>query len=242
LTGGLILDTFGQIKRFLYQGFIPVTKSIMALTGVTFLLYWGLQLLGLGTYAGFLVLTPGNVIHLPWTLVTYPLLTPDPLGLLFGLIWLWFVGGNLERSWGSWLYLGFILSVTIVTGIVMSLVGWIFLGGMLAISDLWLPLVAVTWAWAWIYPEREMLFWGIIPIKAIWLAWINAAIIFFYYARTHWLLGLASISGILVVYLFRDRGKGTSLGYRTGNPRWGVKDWLEKRRRNARKKKFRVLH
>jgi membrane associated rhomboid family serine protease len=238
------VDTFRQIKRFLYQGFMPATKSIMVLTGVTFLIYWGLQLLGLGTYAGFLVLTPGNVLHSPWTLVTYALLTPDPLGLLFGLIWLWFVGGNLERAWGSRLYLGFILSVTIVTGMAMSLVGWIVLDGMLAVSDLWLPLVAVTWAWAGIYPEREMQFWGIIPIKAIWLAWINAAIILFYYARTHWLLGLASISGIVVVYLFQGwgGGKGTSFGYRTGNPGGGMQGWLEKRRRNARKKKFRVLH
>src|SRR5690349_3103089 len=37
----------------------------------------------------------------PWTLFTYPLAMFDPIPLLFSGYWLYWVGGTLERSWGS---------------------------------------------------------------------------------------------------------------------------------------------
>lgn len=245
-TGGVTLRAFNKFKRFIYQGSIPVTKIIMVLTGVLFLLYYGLQLLNLELFADLFILTPASIFHSPWALITYPLVNPDPLALLFGLLWLWFIGGNLERAWSSWSYLSFIFLVTVVTGIMMMLVAWYFLGGAFAVSGLWLPLVAITWAWAGIYPDRELLFWGIIPLHAEWLAWINAAFIFFQYARPlyppyHWLMGLASLSGILVVYMFRGKTLSHGLRYWAWSHGISLRGRLEKRRRNARKNKFKVI-
>jgi membrane associated rhomboid family serine protease len=220
---------------------MPVTKSIMVMAGVIFLLYYGLQLFNIRLLDGFLTLNPASIFDFPWTLVSYPLFNPDPFALLFGLLWLWFVGGNLEQIWNSWSYFIFILLVTIVTGTMMSLVAWFFLGGMFSISGLWLPLVAVTWAWARVYPEREMLFWGIIPLRAEWLAWINAAFIFFQYALSNWLLGFASISGILIVYLFRGKMLRQGLRYWAWSRGFSLRGWLDKRRRQVRKNKFKVI-
>lgn len=237
------MQTLNKFKRFLYRGSIPVTKSIMVLTGVIFLLYYGLQLFNIGLPDDLLILTPAGIFNFPWTLISYPLVNLDPFALLFGLLWLWFIGGNLEQTWSSWSYLVFLFLVTIVTGIMMSMVAWLFLGGVFTISGLWLPLVAITWAWARIYPEREMLFWGIIPLRAQWLAWINAAFIFFSYAnaKSYWLMGFASISGILVVYLFRGKALSHGLRYWAWSHGFSLRGQMEKRRREARKKKFKVI-
>lgn len=213
----------------------------MVLCGLFFLLYYSLQLLHYESVIGLFTLTPANVFHTPWTLITYPLINTDPLGLIFGLLWLWFIGGTLERSWGSWAYFLFTFVVTLITGLAMTVVAWLFMDPFFVIADLWLPLVAITWAWAGIYPDRELLFWGIIPIKAEWLAWINALFIFIRYVRSHWLMGLASICGILVVYLFRGRSLGHGLRYWAWNHGISLRGWLQKRRHEAKKRKFKII-
>ncbi len=235
------MQAFSKLKRFLYQGSIPVTKAIMVLCGLFFLLYYIFQVLNYEFLTDYLVLNPAGVFHSPWTLMTYPLVNPDPLALIFGLLWLWFIGGTLERTWGSWLYFVFTILVTLLTGVAMSVVACFFLGGDFRIFDLWLPLVAITWAWSGVYPEREMLFFGIIPIKAQWLAWINAAFIFFQYMRAHWLMGFASISGILVVYLFRGKALGYGLRYWAWNHGFSLRGWYQRRRHESKKKRFKII-
>ena len=99
------------------------------------------------------------------------------------------------------------------------------------IIGLWLPLVGITWAWATVYPEREILIWGIIPVKAFWLAWIDAGITFFNYWQVNGniFFGLAALSGIILVYLFGDTGKlGRGLRYRS----WRREERYPKRRRS----------
>lgn len=235
------MQAFSKLKRFLYQGSIPVTKTIMVLCGAFFLIYYALQMFNYQYWADFLVLNPLSVFHTPWTLLTYPLINLDPLRLIFGLIWLWFIGGTLERTWGSWTYFLFTAAVTIVTGMAMAVVGLFFLGGDFRIYELWLPLVAITWAWSGVYPDREMLFFGIIPIKAQWLAWINAAVIFIEYMRIYWLMGFASICGILVVYLFRGKTFGYGLRYWAWNHGFSPWGWFQKKRHQAKKKRFKVI-
>jgi membrane associated rhomboid family serine protease len=241
LTGGSHLQMFSKLKRFLYQGSIPVTKAIMVLCGLFFLLYYVFQLLNYGYLTDLLILNPAAIFHAPWTLITYPLVNPAPLTLIFGLLWLWFIGGTLERTWGSWLYFSFSILVTILTGVAMSLVAYFFLGGDFRIFDLWLPLVAITWAWSGVYPDQEMLFFGIIPIKAQWLAWINAAFIFVQYMRVFWLMGFAAVCGILVVYLFRGKAVGYGLRYWAWNHGFSLSGWFQRKRHEAKKKRLKVI-
>jgi membrane associated rhomboid family serine protease len=208
-----------RLKRFLYQEYIPITKSIAVITGVLFLVSFipGLQfifgLLSLNTGAGFLI---------PWTLITYPVVIyRDIIAAVFSVLWLWMIGGSLERSWGSRTYGLFFFLTTLVTGATLSLVSLLPLTGPgnILINGLWLPLVGVTWAWAKTGPDQEVLFWGIIPLKAKLLAWIDAGITFVIYFQMvqnpleGLFFGLASISGIAVVYLFSGNGP-FSRGYR----------------------------
>jgi len=190
-----------ELQYFLYKDFIPVTKGLILLGGIFFILF---QLYR--PAIGLVAFNSLTFFRYPWTMLTYPLANSDVLSIIFALLWLWFIGGSLERSWGSQTYGFFFFLVTLVTGLAMALVGWFILQVPILIAGFWLPLTAITWAWAEINRGQELLFWGLIPIKAEWLAWIQAALTFFTYFRRHWSLGLASISGIAVVYLFRGNG------------------------------------
>lgn len=216
-----------------------MTKIIALLAGVVFILSKILPLFNLGGYLDFLILRPADFLRLPWTLVTYPLVSPDFLTVLFAALWLWFIGGSLERSWGSTTYGIFLFLVTLVTGLAM-VVASIFTPFEISVHGLWLPLVGLTWAWGAINPDREVLFWGIIPIKAQWLAWIDAAITFFAYLAPHFLYGIASVSGIAVVYLFTGRGP-LAKGYRYWAWRRGFSAKNDSQRKKTDRSRFRVI-
>jgi membrane associated rhomboid family serine protease len=219
-----------EVRYFLYKGFTPVTKGLILLGGVFLLLIHLYKPL-----SSLIVLTPVTFFRYPWTLLTYPLVNPDILSTLLSFLWLWFAGSSLERSWGTQTYGFFLFLVTLVTGLAMALVAFL-LRFPIQIYGFWLPLTAITWAWADVFRGQELLFWGIIPIKAEWLAWLHAALTFLRYFRLDWLLGVASVSGIAVVYLFRGRGPFAQ-GFRYWLWRRGFsfKGWTGRSRRKKRR-------
>ena len=230
-----------RIRRFLYQEFTPITKGVIVLAATAFVAAFILSLMNLMNLNGYLELDPLNFIRVPWTIITYPLVNRDILSLFFSGLWLWFAGGSLERSWGGRRYGSFLFLVTLVTGVAMGLVEWFSQGGAGPIYGLWLPLVGITWAWADIIPDQEVLLMGIVPMKLKWLAWLNAAMVFFMYV-SNIVLALASISGILVVYLFRRRGPyAGGYGYRNSNRDFSAKGWADNIRKRSRKNRLKVI-
>ena len=105
-----------------------------------------------------------------WRLLTFifvPTLTTRPLTLLLELYFYWWVGNSLTRAWGDfrftlyWLagMLGAILSC-LITGS----------GGT---SGLFLSLF---FAYAWMWPEQQVLLFFILPVKVKWLGWAAGAV------------------------------------------------------------------
>ncbi len=218
-----------KFRRFFNEGAIPFTKSILALSGLCFILSLLFEGLNIVNVSRLLALVPANLPGFFWAFLTYPLVNHDFITLILSGLWLWFIGGSLERTWGTRMYGFFFILVTLVTGGAMALAAIITKIAGYPIIGLWLPLVGITWAWAAVYPEREVMFWGIVPIKALWLAWIDAGITFFNYLQVNFIFALASISGIILVYLFGDTGKlGRGLHYRS----WRQEGRYSKNRRH----------
>jgi membrane associated rhomboid family serine protease len=210
-------DYLARFKRFIYRNFDPVNKSVMVGSGLVYvlaLLISGLRLLDLN---GLLLLNPANVLVLPWTILTYPLVNPDLLTLIFAVFWLWFIGGSLERSWGSKRYGWFLLLIAGVTGLALAAIGFLF-KVWVPVYGLWLPAVGITWAWANLNPNQELLLWGLVPVKAKWLAWLEVGLTFLTYFNSskNIIFGLAAVSGVAVAYFYRGRNPfgGSSRSYR----------------------------
>ncbi|NLW59026.1 MAG: DUF1751 domain-containing protein [Firmicutes bacterium] len=229
-----------DFRRFLYREYIPVTKGIIVLSLTLFIGHYVLAMLRINLFALFHFPTL-RWWWRPWTFLTYPLVNPG-LGDLFALLWLWYIGGSLERTWGGQTYGLFLGLTTAVTSLAFFLVSLIF-GVNIAIRGLWLPLTGLTWAWAKLYPDRELLFWGLIPIRAEWLAWIHAGLVFFNYLGYYNLLfALAAVSSVAVAYLFTGQGPfARGVRYWAWTHNYPGKGWAEKIKTKWRRRRLKVV-
>lgn len=233
---------YGEFRRFLYKEFSPITKGLLLSAGIISLLSWLYGLIG-----NLLSLQPVWLFFRPWTLITYPLVNRVSLSLLFAVLWFWYIGGSLERGWGSQSYAIFLTLVTLVTGAAISLVSALFFNGRIGVNGLWLPLVGLTWAWAELHPDWEVLFWGLFPIRAKLLAWILAGSAFLTHLQagtgiSGLLLGLASVSGITVVYLFSGGGPfSRGVRYWAWQKGFSYEGWKDKMKERFRKRRLRRI-
>ena len=111
-----------------------------------------------------------------WRLVTFVLLpfTYRPISLFIMLSFCYFVGGTLEREWGTAKFTLYYFSgvvLTLVVGIVTALVS----GHNVLIEGTSYVNLSMFFAFAMLYPETQFLVFFIIPVKVKWLAWIDAA-------------------------------------------------------------------
>ncbi len=231
----------GRLRRFLDSGYTRVTNrliflSIVFFIGLNLLRRMGLDLTGLFRFS------TGNFFLRPWTLLTYPLVSYDwnILGFVFSLLWLWFIGGSLERSWGEQTYALFLALATVVTGLAFAL-ATLLTRQIAQLVGFWYILTGVTWAWAKLYPDRELLFWGIIPVRAEWLAWIQAGVTFLE-NLPNLFFALAAVSSIAVVYLFTGRGP-FSRGFRywAWTHNISLQNWWQGVRDRRRKRRLKVV-
>jgi len=76
---------------------------------------------------GVLALLPSAVLHgFVWQLLSYAFLERSPMGVIFGAIILWSIGGMLEYTWGRRRFLRFSLTITVLSGVATVLL-WLLL-------------------------------------------------------------------------------------------------------------------
>lgn len=154
----------------------PVTVGIVAAFILTFLLAWG-EVQGV---AAMTALDVRHAIARPWTVVTHPISTwgIGPIGLLFACLWMWGIGGTLERESGSRRVLLLCLFVALAAG--MLAWGIFALGARpTVLANPFLVLAGLTVVWATRNPELGITFMFVIPLKAKYLGWIAAGIAIF---------------------------------------------------------------
>jgi hypothetical protein len=112
-----------------------------------------------------------------WRLFTY-ILVPDVsrLGLIFAIFWfyfLWMMGQALEAQWGAFRLTVYVMS-GIVFGALVSMAGYLFLN-LDVVQDGTYWTLGLQLAFAYLYPDFEILIFFILPLKMRWVAWIVGA-------------------------------------------------------------------
>lgn len=104
-----------------------------------------------------------------WRLVTYIFIpgTDSLLWILFALAFLWMIGEGLERAWGA-----FRLNLFYLLGMIGTTAAAFFFG---ADGSNALLNISLYFAFAWFYPDLEVYFFGILPIRIKWLAMVMGA-------------------------------------------------------------------
>ena len=181
-----------RLRYWWSEGDYPLTKWLIVLNIVT--------LIGSAFFpvAQFLAFSAPNSWIFPWTALTYPLYSSDPIGLLFYGLWLWFVGSSLERSWSTRFFAIYFALLSVITAVGLTVCSFI-INSQIPVSN-WMPIAALTVAWCMLNPDLEIRLYGIIPILAKYLAVGQCLIILFTYGRQHPLAGLFALSGCAASY------------------------------------------
>jgi len=184
-------------------------------TGVKWLLIVNTAIFILTTLAGqlgfdqkfwILELVPRAVIYnlAIWQLVTYMFLHGGLLHILFNMLTLYWFGPDLERTWGMQRFLKFYFVCGIGAGICVVLAEFIFgfsnartLGSSGAIYGLLL-------AYGLLFPDRQILFFFVIPMKVRHFVWIMGLLAFYssIAGGNSGVSNVAHLGGLLVGYVY----------------------------------------
>lgn len=133
-----------------------------------------------GACSAMLAFIPAGILRGQlWRLVTFIFVPASGYNLIFFALFLYmyyFIGNMLEREWGSvkfTVYYGIGVLANIVVGLVLSVMyGANYAWSVVSVDYLNMSLF---FAFAALYPDLQFLLFFIIPVKAKWLAWIDAA-------------------------------------------------------------------
>jgi membrane associated rhomboid family serine protease len=119
---------------------------------------------------------------LVYQVVTYPFINHGLLGLVFECLLLWFLGSELEHTWGPKTYLGFLMASSLGGAIIFVLLGSTLLhslsynGFIFGLSGVG---YALCLAYAICFSERYLTFMLIFPMKAKWFCLILMGILLY---------------------------------------------------------------
>jgi membrane associated rhomboid family serine protease len=162
----------------------PITKTnkaILISAGVLFLGSAILRSIGAFSLVNLLGLSGAGLTRgLIYQLLTYPLIETQLMGFIFSGLILWFIGSELERQWGSKVYLRFLLLTVLSVGILFSFVSIVFFFGtsvyLTSLHGLSGMNFALLIAYSVLYPDRQLSFMMIFPMRARTFCWLLAGI------------------------------------------------------------------
>ena len=110
-----------------------------------------------------------------WRLVTWTFFERDPLSLLFGALTLYWFGRDLCYAWGSRRFLITFLAIAVASAAVTSLLARLGWDGLMARAwtGSWPVILALTIAWAMIFPERQLMFMMALPMTGRVLVYVT---------------------------------------------------------------------
>ncbi len=139
------------------------------------------QALGVFSLVQWFGLIPGDILPLRvYSLLTYPWVETQLMGVLFNGLAIWFLGSELEQQWGSRVYLKFLATSVVLAGLCYAvlasfLLKGTWLGGGVLVGSAGLTY-ALCVAYAVLYPERQFLMMFAFPVKAKWFCLIMAGV------------------------------------------------------------------
>ena len=142
----------------------PVTRALLLINVAVFFL---LPLIG-GGMAGLFALWPIGPNFMPWQVVTYAFLHGSFEHLFFNMLGLWMFGSELERIWGEKRFLQF-YAASVLAAALAQLVVTAVMGSVYPTVGASGGLFGLLFAFAVMFPNRVILLFFVIPMKARYL-------------------------------------------------------------------------
>ena len=180
-----------KIDRFCYKHPRFGVPNLMTIIVICTCIVYVMDMFSGGSLSPFLAFSRYYILHGQiWRLVTFIIVPGETRMFWFvlAMYFYWFIGSNLEREWGSGKF-----TIYYAVGVVMSIICGLFTG----YATMSYVNLSLFLAFATLYPNLQFLVWFIIPVKAKWLAWIDAALLAFSFISS--LVTLRWGSAILIV-------------------------------------------
>lgn len=142
----------------------PVTRALLLINVAIFFL---LPLIG-GSIASAFALWPLGQNFLPWQVVTYAFLHGSFAHLFFNMLGLWMFGSELERVWGEKRFLLF-YAASVLAAAATQLIVTAAMGTEYPTVGASGGLFGLLLAFAMMFPNRTILLFFVIPMKARYL-------------------------------------------------------------------------
>ncbi len=132
-------------------------------------------------YYYYLSLNPEMILRgQVWRLITFLIQTPNSniLFFIFTLYLYYMLGQTLEQTWGA-----FRFNVYYFSGVIFTIIGSFivyFATGQVYLLDTYYINMSLFLAFAFVYPDMQLLLMFLIPVKIKWLAYLDMA--FFAYS------------------------------------------------------------
>lgn len=196
-------------RRFGRYAIHNLTKYIIGIYVLGYILEYMGRLTGFSVLS-WLVLSPYHIVQGQiWRLISWVLIPPPSSNLLFVLIMLMFyysIGTALERTWGAFRYNLYIFGgiiCTVIGAFLLYAIGgpMISVYGSMAFSTYYINL-SIFLAFAASYPDMQVLFMMIIPMKMKWLAYLDIAYLLYDLIRGNWATRTVIIASLFNFILF----------------------------------------
>lgn len=143
------------------------------------------------------VLIPSQVLKGEvWRLITFIFLPPNtsPLWIVFTLYFYYMVGSNLENEWGS-----FRFNIYYLIGMLATIAAAFITGSPVTAVHLNLSLLL---AFAYLFPNFEILIFFILPVKVKYLGYLNWAFVIFSIVFYPLAMKLSAIASVINYFIF----------------------------------------
>jgi membrane associated rhomboid family serine protease len=195
-------------------GRYAIRELIVYIVGINGLVYFLSYAYPQSSAVGMLAFDPYLIMHGQiWRLFTFIFIPPATsiLWIFFILYFYYIVGTGLEHEWGS-----FRFNIYYFTGVIATAAAALVTGQ--GTSALYLNL-SLFLAFAYVYPDYEILLFFFLPVKVKYLAWLNWAFIGLTVFTAPLAAKIAAVASVANYVLFFGRDIVSTVGDRSSSYR-----------------------